>query len=139
MDSVVQAAGTALAQAIATDAWQQVKQAVAGLWRRAHPGRTDRVADELDGLRLQVFQARADGESAGQQTYAPFWNPTGHFRRLAHGPGNRLAEFRFSTIAHGVSSAVQARERIEEALIVPHAGCAHTFLASLMAPVTSTT
>ena len=32
-----------------------------------------------------------------------------------------------------------ACERIEEALIVPHAGCAHTFLARLMAPVTPTT
>lgn len=65
MDAIVQAAGTALVQAIATDAWQHVKQAVTGLWRRVRPAHADQVADELDKLRSQMLQARAAGTNSG--------------------------------------------------------------------------
>ena len=73
MDPIAQAAGTALVQAIATDAWQQVKQAVSRLWRRVHPGRADRVSGDLDELRTQVLRARADGDAGTEQALEGAW------------------------------------------------------------------
>lgn len=73
MDPIAQAAGTALVQAIATDAWQQVKQAVTGLWRRVRPGRADRVGGDLDELRAQVLRARADGDAGTEQALEGAW------------------------------------------------------------------
>ena len=60
MDPVVAAFGTALIGAIATDAWQQVREAVTGLWRRVHPRREDDgIGAELDELREQVLAGPA--------------------------------------------------------------------------------
>ena len=73
MDPIVQAAGSALVGAIATDAWQQVKRAVTGLLRRAHPGQADRVGSDLDELRQQVLQARADGDPPTEQALEGAW------------------------------------------------------------------
>ena len=73
MDPIVRAAGTALVGAIATDAWQHVKQAVTGLWRRVHPGRADQVEGELDELRRQVLQARADGDPGTEHALEGAW------------------------------------------------------------------
>jgi len=73
MDPITQAAGTALVQAIATDTWQQVKQAVAALWRRAHPGHADQVDGELEELRRQVIQARADGDAQTEHALEGAW------------------------------------------------------------------
>lgn len=70
---MVQAAGTALVQAIATDAWQQVKDAVTGLWRRVRPGHADHVDGELDELRQQVLRARADGDGSTEQALEGAW------------------------------------------------------------------
>jgi hypothetical protein len=73
VDPITQAAGTALVQAIATDAWQQVKQAVAALWRRAHPGHVDQVGGELEELRRQVILARADGDARTEHALEGAW------------------------------------------------------------------
>jgi hypothetical protein len=73
MDPMVQAAGTALVQAIATDAWQQIKVAVTGLWRRVRPGHAGQVAGDLDELREQVLQARADGDRGTEQALEGAW------------------------------------------------------------------
>jgi hypothetical protein len=73
MDPIVQAAGAALVQAIATDAWQQVKQAVTRLWCRINPGRADRVRDELDELRRQVLRARTDGDAGTEHALEAAW------------------------------------------------------------------
>lgn len=73
MDPIAQAAGTALVQAVTTDAWQQVKQAVTGLWRRIHPGRADQVGGDLDELRAQVLRARADGDTGTEQALEGAW------------------------------------------------------------------
>ena len=55
MDPIVAAFGTALVGAIATDAWQRVREAVAGLWRRVYPQREyDGIVAELDELREQL-------------------------------------------------------------------------------------
>jgi hypothetical protein len=73
MDPIAQAAGTALVQAVTTDAWQQVKQVVTGLWRRIHPGRADQVGGDLDELRAQVLRARADGDAGTEQALEGAW------------------------------------------------------------------
>ena len=74
MDRIVLAAGTALIGAIVGDAWRQVREAVAGLWRRGHhqqqPGD---IGAELDDLREQLLQARRDGDTATEQALEGAW------------------------------------------------------------------
>src|SRR6266702_2788207 len=74
MDPVVAAFGTALIGAIATDAWQQVRAAVTGLWRRVHPRREDDgIEAELDELREQVLVARRDGDAGTERALEGAW------------------------------------------------------------------
>lgn len=73
MDPIVQAAGTALVQAIASDAWQQVKQAITGLWRKVHPERAVQVGDDLNDLRRQVLRARADRDTGTERALEGAW------------------------------------------------------------------
>ena len=73
MDPIAMAAGTALVQAIATDAWEQVKQAVTGLWRRVRPGHADRIGGDLDELRAQVLRARADDDGQTEHALEGAW------------------------------------------------------------------
>jgi hypothetical protein len=74
MDPVVAAFGTALIGAIATDAWQQVHEAVTGLWRRVHPRREDDgIEAELDELREQVLVARRDGDAGTERALEGAW------------------------------------------------------------------
>ena len=73
MDPVVQAAGTALVQAMATDAWEKARQAVTALWRRARPGHAGGLGGDLDTLRAQVLAARADGDTRTVQALEGAW------------------------------------------------------------------
>ena len=74
MDPVVAAFGTALVGAIATDAWQQVREAVTGLWRRVHSRREDDgIGAELDELREQVLVARRDGDVGTETALEGAW------------------------------------------------------------------
>jgi hypothetical protein len=78
MDPIVLAAGTALVGAIATDAWQQVKEAITGAWRRAHPGNAglvsaELVSAELDTLREQVLRARSSGDQGTEHALEGAW------------------------------------------------------------------
>ena len=73
MDPIAQAAGTALVQAMATDAWEQVKRAVAALWRRVHPANVGEVAGDLDELRAQVVRARADDDGQTERALEGAW------------------------------------------------------------------
>ena len=74
MDPVVAAFGTALVGAIATDAWQQVREAVTGFWRRVHPRRgDDGIGAELDELREQVLVARRDGDADTERALEGAW------------------------------------------------------------------
>jgi len=74
MDPVVAAFGTALVGAIATDAWQQIHEAVTGLWRRGHLWhKADDIGTELDELREQVLLARRDGDIATQGVLEGAW------------------------------------------------------------------
>ncbi len=74
MDPIVLAFGTALVGAIATSTWQQVRDAVTGLWRRVHPRQqADGIGTELDDLREQVLQARRDGDTGTERALEGAW------------------------------------------------------------------
>ena len=74
MDPITVAFGTALVGAIATSAWQGVRDAVTGLWRRAHPRQeADGIGTELDELREQVLLARHDGDAATERALEGTW------------------------------------------------------------------
>jgi hypothetical protein len=74
MDPIVLAAGTALVGAIATDTWQQVREAVVSLWRRAHSSQNGSdIGAELDELREQIFLARRDGDTATEKALEGSW------------------------------------------------------------------
>lgn len=73
MDPLVQAAGTALVGAIATEAWQQVKEAVVALWSRVHPDRASRVDGELEELRQQMLRVRSDDDQGTEHALEGAW------------------------------------------------------------------
>ncbi len=74
MDPIVLAFGTALVGAIATSTWQQVREAVTGLWRRVHPRqKADDIGTELDELREQILLARRDGDTDTERALEGAW------------------------------------------------------------------
>ncbi len=74
MDPIVLAAGTAIVGAIATSGYQQVREAVAGLWRRIRQGpKADEVAAELDQLREQILLARRNSDMATEKALEGAW------------------------------------------------------------------
>jgi hypothetical protein len=74
MDPIVVAFGTALVGAIATSTWQQVRDAVTGLWRHVHPRQeASGIGTELDDLREQVLQARRDGDTGTERVLEGAW------------------------------------------------------------------
>ena len=74
MDPVVLAFGPALVGAIATDTWQQAREAVTNLWRRAHPRQTaDSIGTELDELREEILLARRDGDTDTESAQEGAW------------------------------------------------------------------
>ncbi len=65
---------TALAGAVAGDAWRQVHEAIARLWRRGHsPQQADTIGAELDELREQLLQARRDGDTGTEHALEGAW------------------------------------------------------------------
>jgi hypothetical protein len=58
---------------MATSTWQQVQQAVTGLWHRMHPKSADDIGMELDELREQVVLARRDGDTDTEKALEGAW------------------------------------------------------------------
>lgn len=73
-------AGTTVVKVLATAASEQVKSAVAGLWRRAHPERAETVGAELEETRTEVLAARQVGDEHLEQALVGEWQ--GRLRRL---------------------------------------------------------
>jgi hypothetical protein len=73
MDPIVLAAGTALVGAMATSTWQQVCEAVTGLWRRVHPQQADDIGTELEELREHILWARRDGDIDTEKAFEGAW------------------------------------------------------------------
>jgi hypothetical protein len=74
VDPIVLAAGTALIGAIATDGWQQAREAVVRLWSRVHPRKkAEAVGGELEKARGQVLQARLVGDTEAEKALETAW------------------------------------------------------------------
>lgn len=66
---------------LATEAWEQVKVAVGGLWRRVHPERAETVEAELAESRTEVIAAQEAGNEQAEQALVDEWQA--RLRRLA--------------------------------------------------------
>lgn len=73
MDQIVVVAGTALIEAIVSDTWQKVREAVTGLWRRVHPHEADGIGTELDQLREEILHARREGDTDTERALQGAW------------------------------------------------------------------
>jgi hypothetical protein len=78
--AVASTAATTVVKLLATAGWEQVKAAVAGLWRRAHPERVETVRAELAQSRTGVLAARQAGDEQVEVKLAGEWS--GRLRRL---------------------------------------------------------
>ncbi|MGW1554217.1 hypothetical protein [Streptomyces sp. NPDC002346] len=73
MDPIVLEAGGALVSAMATDGWQQARDAVAAWWQRLHPERADNLDTDLETLRAQVTAARQSADLDTEQALTSVW------------------------------------------------------------------
>jgi hypothetical protein len=74
MEPIVVAFGTALVAAMATDAWQQAREAVVALWRSVHtPKQADTIDADLDRLREQILAARSEDAASTEPAHAAVW------------------------------------------------------------------
>ncbi|GAA4970969.1 hypothetical protein HD597_007321 [Nonomuraea thailandensis] len=73
MDRIVVAAGRALVAAMAGDDWQAARDGTVSLWRRARPAEAEAVGAELEIVREQVLEARADGDEDTERALAGPW------------------------------------------------------------------
>lgn len=73
MDPIAAAAGSALVSAIATDTWQQARDAVVSMWRRVHPHQADGIRSELDTLRGEVLHARENSDPDTESAFEGAW------------------------------------------------------------------
>lgn len=67
------AAATALIAAMTTDAWQQARSAIVGLWRRVHPDRAATIGDELTEVRQEALAARQQGDAGAEEGLVADW------------------------------------------------------------------
>ncbi|MHB9757275.1 hypothetical protein ACYBSK_23110 [Streptomyces sp. BYX5S] len=109
MDPMVVAAGTALVGAMATDAWGQIREATAALWRRMSPERAAEAVTELEELRSQVVQARGEGDAHAEEALVGACRLRLH--QLLHQDPSSYAELRHLLDVHLVP-ALSERERV---------------------------
>ena len=73
MDPLVLAAASAVVTAMATDGWQQAREAVVKLWRRSRPGHVPAIETDLDETRAEVIAARIAGDRASEEGLVADW------------------------------------------------------------------
>ncbi|MFJ9824355.1 hypothetical protein ACIRSU_08255 [Streptomyces sp. NPDC101160] len=73
-------AGTTLVTLLATDAWQSIRDGIAGLWQRVRPERAPAVLDELESSREELLRARDTGDRETEAEVRAEWQ--GRIRRL---------------------------------------------------------
>lgn len=73
MDPLTVAVGTALISAMATDGWQQARESVVRLWRRARPEDAPAIGVRLDEVRGEVVAARQSGDEQAERDLATGW------------------------------------------------------------------
>jgi hypothetical protein len=73
MDPLVLAAASAVVTAMATDGWQQAREAVVKLWRRSRPGHVPAIETDLDETRAEVIAARIAGDRVAEEGLVADW------------------------------------------------------------------
>jgi hypothetical protein len=73
-------AAATVIQIMTTDAWDQAKVAVAGLWRRVQPDQASSVAESLDAARQDLLVARRASDEQVELDLVAEWRT--RFRRL---------------------------------------------------------
>ncbi|MEU2856549.1 hypothetical protein [Streptomyces syringium] len=86
---------------MATDAWQQVRAGLTGLWRRRRPDEAPLVEAELDEMREVVLTARGSGDTATEQALTGVW------------------QLRLQQLVAADSAAAEALRHLHENLLVP--------------------
>ncbi|GAA2262534.1 hypothetical protein GCM10010430_53660 [Kitasatospora cystarginea] len=66
-------AATTLVRLLATESWEQARDAVARLWHRVHPERAEAVTAELDDSRAELLTALQDGDAQAEQELIGEW------------------------------------------------------------------
>lgn len=84
--SLALAAANALIAAMATDAWEESRNAVVALWRKVHPNRAVAISDELADVRDEAVAIRGNYDVDAEEDLISDWRR--RFQRLlAADPG----------------------------------------------------
>jgi hypothetical protein len=67
------AAASGLIAALTTDAWEQARSAIVGLWRRVHPSRAETIREELAEVRQEALAARQQGDADTEEDLIADW------------------------------------------------------------------
>jgi hypothetical protein len=67
------AAASALIAAMTTDAWQQARSAIVGLWLRVYPNRAETIGEELTEVRQEAMAARQQGHAEAEEGLVADW------------------------------------------------------------------
>jgi hypothetical protein len=73
MDPLVLAAASAVVTAMATDGWQQAREAVARLWRRSRPRHVPAIEADLKETRAEIIAARSASDRAAEEGLVADW------------------------------------------------------------------
>ncbi len=73
MDLLVLTVASAVVTAMATDGWQQAKEAVVRLWQRSRPSHVPAIEADLDETHAEVVAARAAGDQATEEGLVADW------------------------------------------------------------------
>ena len=84
------AAASGLVAALTTDAWEQARSAIVGLWRRVHPNRAETIEDELAEVRQEALAARQQGDADAEEGLIADWQR--RLRRLLEADPEIAAE-----------------------------------------------
>jgi hypothetical protein len=115
------AAATGLIAALTTDAWEQVRSAIVGLWRRVHPDRAQTIGDELVEVRQEALAARQQGDADTEKGLEADWQR--RLRRLLDADPGAAAELQRvldDVLTPALGPADQ--ERVGQIVMEAHAG-----------------
>jgi hypothetical protein len=73
LTALTSTAATTVVQLLATEAWEQARSAVGGLWRRVYPERAETVESELAESRAEVLAAWQVGGEPVEQALVGEW------------------------------------------------------------------
>jgi hypothetical protein len=125
LDELALAAASALMTAISTDAWNEVRAGVVGLWRRVYPERVSAIESELVDARNELAASRQAGDPGVEKELAADWRRK--FQRLTHAyseliPELRLLEEEWTLLAPAAETGRPEATNIEQTAIATRRG-----------------